>query len=104
MVSPVPSVGNSSPGAGLQLTCDLGLSNPRSASDWICSSITVDVSQTVRGSGTGAFSIFSSSKPVDLDLKSRRDLVRMRGRRGGRPKLGGAAVLSKHCAAVEPWH
>jgi hypothetical protein len=50
----------------------------------------VDVFQTVRGSGMGAFSIFYSSKPVDLDLKSTRDLVRMRGRGGGEPKLGGA--------------
>jgi hypothetical protein len=80
----------------------LGLSSPWSASDWICSSVTVYVSQTVRGSGTGAFSIFSSSKPVDLDLKSTRDLVRMRGRGGGGPKLGDAIVLSKHYAAVEP--
>jgi hypothetical protein len=39
---------------------------------------------------------------VDLDLKSTRDLVCMRDRGGGGPKLGSAVVLSKHCAAVEP--
>jgi hypothetical protein len=55
----------------------LGLSNSRSAKAWICSSATVDSSQTVSGSGTGAFSIFPSSKPMDLDLNITRDLVRM---------------------------
>jgi hypothetical protein len=39
---------------------------------------------------------------VDLDLKCTRDLVRMRGRGGGGPKLGGAAIFSKHYAAAEP--
>jgi hypothetical protein len=101
-VSPVPSVGNSSPAAGLQPTCDLGLSNPRSASDWICSSVTVDASQTVHGSGMGAFSILPSSKPVHLDLKVTSDLVRMRGSGDGGPKLGGAAAFSGHSAAAEP--
>jgi hypothetical protein len=100
-VSPVPSVGNSSPAAGLQPTCDLGLSSPRSASNWICSSVTVDASQTVHGSGTGAFSILPSSKPVHLDLKVMGDLVRMRGRGDSGPKLGGAATFSGHCAAAQ---
>jgi hypothetical protein len=78
-VSTVPSVGNSSPAAGLQPTCALGLSSPQSASDWIYSSVTVDVSQTVLGSGMGAFSILPSSKPVHLDQKVMSDLVHMRG-------------------------
>jgi hypothetical protein len=50
----------------------------------------------------GAFSILPSSKPVHLDLKVTIDLVRMRGRGGGRPKLGSAVAFSGHCAAVEP--
>jgi hypothetical protein len=51
-VTLVPSVRNSSPAAGLQPTCDLGLSSSLSASDWIYSSVTEDVSQTVGGSET----------------------------------------------------
>jgi hypothetical protein len=43
-VSPVPSVGNSLPTADLKPTFDLGLSSPRSASDWICSSVTMGAS------------------------------------------------------------
>jgi hypothetical protein len=43
-----------------------------------------------------------SLKPVNLDLNSTKDLVRMRGRDGGGPKLGGAVVLSRHYAAAEP--
>jgi hypothetical protein len=62
----------------------------------------MDASQTVRGSGTGAFSIFFSSKPTDLDLNSTRYLVHMRGRGGGGPKLGGAAIFSRRCMAAEP--
>jgi hypothetical protein len=46
--------------------------------------------------------LWVSPTPVNLNPKSTRDLVRMRGHSGGRPKLGGAAVLSKHCAAAEP--
>jgi hypothetical protein len=42
------------------------------------------------------------SKPVHLDLKVTSDLVRMRGRDGSRPKLGGAAAFSRNCAAAEP--
>jgi hypothetical protein len=38
---------------------------------------------------------------VHLDLKVTGDLVRMHGRGGGRPKLGGALAFSVHCAAVE---
>jgi hypothetical protein len=56
-----PTVGNSAPAAGLQPTCALGLSSPRFASDWICSSVIVDVSQTVLGSRMDAFSILLSS-------------------------------------------
>jgi hypothetical protein len=84
-VSSVPSVGNSSPTIGLQLTCDLGLSSPRYANAWICSSVTIDASQTVLGSGMGAFSVLPSSKLVHLDLKVTSDLVRMRERGGSRP-------------------
>jgi hypothetical protein len=73
----------------------LGLSNSRS-------SAAVDSSQTVSGSGTGAFSIFPSSKPMDLDLNITRDLVRMRGHGGGGPKLGCTDVLSRCCAMAEP--
>jgi hypothetical protein len=47
---------------------------------WICSSVTVDGSQTVCGSRIGTFSIFSSLKPIDLDLKTTRVLVCMQGR------------------------
>jgi hypothetical protein len=43
-----------------------------------------------------------SSKPVHLVLKVTSDLVRMRGRSGGGPKLGGAATFSGHCATAEP--
>jgi hypothetical protein len=50
----------------------------------------------------GAFSILPSSKPVHLDLKVTSDLVRMRGRGGGRPKLGGSAAFFGHCVAAEP--
>jgi hypothetical protein len=50
----------------------------------------------------GAFSILPSPKPVHLDLKIISDLVRMRGRNGSRPKLGGAATFSVHCAVAEP--
>jgi hypothetical protein len=39
---------------------------------------------------------------MDLDLNSTRDLVRMRGRDGGGPKLDSTAVLSKRCAVAEP--
>jgi hypothetical protein len=63
--------------AALQPTSSLGLSNPRVAKAWICSSITMDGSQTVFGAGTCAGSIFSSSTPVDLDLKTTSVLVRM---------------------------
>jgi hypothetical protein len=77
MVSPVPSVGKTSQAAGLQLTYDLGLSSPRFANACIYSSITVDVSQAVLGSGMGAFSILRSSKPVHLDLNVTSDLVRV---------------------------
>jgi hypothetical protein len=56
----------------------------------------------VGGLGMGAFSILPSSKPVHLDLKVTSNLVRMRGRGGGRPKLGGATTFSGHYAAVEP--
>jgi hypothetical protein len=101
-VSPVPSVENSSPAAGLQPTFVLGLSSPRSTRAWIGSSVTVDGSQTVRGSGTGAFSIFPSSKLVDLDLNSTRDFVLVWGHSGGEPKLDNAAILSRCCEAVEP--
>jgi hypothetical protein len=50
----------------------------------------------------GSFSILPSSKSVHLDLKVTSDLVRMRGRGCGRPKLGGATAFSRHCAVVEP--
>jgi hypothetical protein len=50
----------------------------------------------------GAFSILPSSKLVHLDLKVMIDLVHMRGRGGGRPKLGSVVAFSGHCAAVEP--
>jgi hypothetical protein len=85
MVLSVPSVGNFSPVAGLQLTCALGLSSPRSASYWIWSSVIVDVSHTSLGSGMGTFSILPSSKSVHLDLKVTSDLVHMRGHDGDRP-------------------
>jgi hypothetical protein len=55
----------------------------------------VDGSQTMHGSRTGAFSIFPSSKPVDLDLNNTRNLVRMRGRNDGGTKLGSAADFSR---------
>jgi hypothetical protein len=55
----------------------------------------------VLGYGTTAFSILLSSKPVHLDLKVTSDLVRMRRRVDGRPKLGGPLSFSVHCAAVE---
>jgi hypothetical protein len=48
------------------------------------------------------FSMLPSSKPVNLDLKSTSDLVRMRGRSGGGPKLNGTASFSGHCATAEP--
>jgi hypothetical protein len=38
---------------------------------------------------------------VNLDLNSTRDLVRMRGRGSGGPKLGGTAHFSGHYAAAE---
>jgi hypothetical protein len=101
VVSPVPFVGNSSPTAGLQQTCALGLNNLLSASDWIYSLVTLDVSQMVLGSGMGAFSIFPSSKLVHLDLKVTSDLVRFRRHDSGKPKLGGAVAFSVHCAAAE---
>jgi hypothetical protein len=56
----------------------------------------------VGGLEMGAFSILPFSKPVHLDLKVTSDLVRMRGRGGGRPKLGSATTFSGHYAAVEP--
>jgi hypothetical protein len=100
-VSPVPSIGNSSPAADLQPTYALGLNSPWSANNWIYSLVTVDVSQTVLGSGMATFSILPSSKPVHLDLKVTSDLVRMHVHGGGRPKLGGAVAFSVHCAAAE---
>jgi hypothetical protein len=39
---------------------------------------------------------------MNLDLNSTRDLVRVQGRGGGGPKLGGATILSRRCATVEP--
>jgi hypothetical protein len=89
-VSPVPSVGNASPAASLHATCDLGRSNPWSTSDWIYSSVTVDVSQIVLGSGIAGFSILACSNLMLLDLKITSDFTRMRGRSGGGSKLGGA--------------
>jgi hypothetical protein len=89
-VSPVPSVGNASPVVGLHATYDLGRSSPRSTSDWICSSVTIDVSQTVLRSGIAGFSILASSNLMLLDLKVTSDFTRMRGRGGGGSKLGGA--------------
>jgi hypothetical protein len=47
------------------------------------------------------FSIFPSSKPVQLDLKVTSDLVRMPGRNGDRPKLSGVVAFYVHCAAEE---
>jgi hypothetical protein len=44
----------------------------------------------VLGPGIAGFSILPSSNPVHFDLKVTSDLVRMRGRGGGGPKLGGA--------------
>jgi hypothetical protein len=57
----------------------------------------------VLGSKMVAFSILPSSNPVHLDVKVTSDLVRMRGRGDGRPKLGGTAAFFGHCAAVEPY-
>jgi hypothetical protein len=75
-----PLRGNSSPAAGLQPNSALGLSNPRVARAWIRSSVTTNGSQTVCGGGIEAHSIFSSSKPTNLDLNTTRLLVHMRGR------------------------
>jgi hypothetical protein len=47
----------------------------------------------VLGSGIAAFSILPSSKPTPLDLKVTSDLVRMRRRGGGGPKLRGALTF-----------
>jgi hypothetical protein len=60
----------------------------------------MDASQMVHGSRTGVFSILSSLKPVHLDLNITRDLVHMRGRGGGGPKLGGAAASPGYCTAL----
>jgi hypothetical protein len=59
-VSPVPSIGNSSPAAGLKPTCALGLSSAvRQRLNLLFSHR--DVSQTVLGSGIATFSILPSS-------------------------------------------
>jgi hypothetical protein len=80
----------------------LGLSSLRVRQRLDLLFLIVDVSQTVLGSGMGAFSILPSSKPEHLDLKVTSDLVRMRGHGGGRPKLDGVAAFSGHYVAAEP--
>jgi hypothetical protein len=89
----VPLVGNATPSADLHATCNLGRSSPRSTSDWIYSSVTVDVSQIVLGLGIAAFSILASSNPMVLDLKVTSDFTRMRGCGGGGSNLGGALAF-----------
>jgi hypothetical protein len=101
-VSPVPSVGNTSPAASLHPTCDLGRSNPRSTRDWICSSVTDDVSHTGLGSGSVGFSIFAYSNPTLLNLKVTSDFTRMRGHGGGGSKLGGALASRSTARRQQP--
>jgi hypothetical protein len=81
---------NASPTAGLHLTCELGRSSLRSTSDCMCSSVTVDGSQTVLGSGIVGFSILPSSNPMLMDLKVTNDFTCMRGCCDGGSKLDGA--------------
>jgi hypothetical protein len=70
--------------------------------DWICSSVTVDVSQTVLESGIVGFSILASLNLMLLDLKVTSDFTRMLGHGGGESKLGGALASLSTARRQQP--
>jgi hypothetical protein len=72
--------GNSSPAAVFHSTSAFSLTSPRSTRAWIFTSIIVDDTHTVRGSGIGRATAAIPRLGLDLDLKETRVWMRMHKR------------------------
>jgi hypothetical protein len=83
-------LGNYSPAAALHFTSTFGRSSPRTTKAWIFTSVIIDRTHAVYGSGMEAFSAAIPPLGFALDLIVQRVLTRMRKRSAARG--GGASA------------